>query len=147
MKNFETGGIDMIKIIAGLKGSGKTKKIISQANDSLASAKGNVVFIEKSNQLMYDLDKDIRLVDASEYDLQNYDRFIGFIKGLNAGNYDITHIFIDGLFKIVRTDDPSSFENFITELEGFADKTGIDFYISASLDPKKLTTSAKFLCE
>lgn len=135
----------MIKIVAGLKGSGKTKKIIDQANNTVKTAKGNVVFIEKSNQLMYDLDRDIRLVDASEYNLQNYDRFTGFVKGLHAGNYDITHIYIDGLFKIIKDNTPEDFEVFVKEISEFADKSGIELFISASMDPKDMGDSKKYI--
>ena len=135
----------MIKIVAGLKGSGKTKKIIDDANNTVKTAKGNVVFIEKSNQLMYDLDRNIRLVDASEYSLQNYDRFTGFVKGLHAGNYDITNIYIDGLFKIVKDNTDETFEVFIKEIADFADRTGIEFFISASMDPANMGDSKKFV--
>jgi len=135
----------MIKIVAGLKGSGKTKRIIDQANETVKTAKGNVVFIEKSNQLMYDLDRNIRLVDASEYDLKNYDRFTGFVKGLNAGNYDITNIYIDGLFKIVKDNTPEAFEAFIAEIAEFADKAGIELFISASMDPADMGDSKKYV--
>ncbi len=137
----------MVKIVAGLKGSGKTKKIMSDANATIKTAKGNVVFIEKSNELMYDLDRDIRLIDASQYDLHNYDRFIGFVKGLNAGNYDITHIYIDGLFKIVKDSSSELFETFIAELDLFARKTGIEFFVSASMDPSTMTDSKKYVID
>ena len=83
----------MIKLIVGNKGSGKTKALVSQANAAGEASKGNVVFVEKGMQLQYDLATSVRLVNTEEYDT-------GFLCGILAGNYDITHLFVDGVFKV-----------------------------------------------
>ncbi|MEG1464860.1 MAG: hypothetical protein RSC11_08200, partial [Mucinivorans sp.] len=87
----------MVKVIMGLKGSGKTKQMIDLINTAVASEHGNVVCIERGPKLTYDIHYKIRLVEASQYDLTSFDTLKGFVSGLYAGNYDITHVFIDSL--------------------------------------------------
>ncbi|MEG0878966.1 MAG: hypothetical protein RSF00_09885, partial [Oscillospiraceae bacterium] len=81
----------MVKVIMGLKGSGKTKQMIDLINTAVASEHGNVVCIERGPKLTYDIHYKIRLVEASQYDLTSFDTLKGFVSGLYAGNYDITH--------------------------------------------------------
>lgn len=90
----------MIKLIVGTKGSGKTKTLVSQANAAGEASKGNVVFVEKGMQLQYDLATSVRLVNTEEYGISGFEKFSGFLSGILAGNYDITHMFVDGTFKI-----------------------------------------------
>ena len=90
----------MIKLIVGTKGTGKTKTLVSQANAAGETSKGNVVFIEKGMQLQYDLATSVRLVNTEEYDIFGFEKFTGFVSGILAGNYDITHLYIDGVFKV-----------------------------------------------
>ena len=57
----------MVNLIAGKKGSGKTKDIVNKANDALLSSKGNTIFIDDDNRAMYDLHHDIRFINLSEF--------------------------------------------------------------------------------
>ena len=106
----------MIRVIMGKKGTGKTKQMIDMINQAVQSEHGNVVCIEKGNKLTFDIHYQIRLVDSSEYDVANFTALKGFISGLHAGNYDITHIFIDSLTKIVPTDGYNDVETFLNWL-------------------------------
>ncbi len=90
----------MIKLITGKRGSGKTKILVDNIKEALSNTKGNVVCIEKSMQLTYDIPSSVRLVDVDGYKIDSYDKFYGFISGIIAGNYDITDIFVDGILKI-----------------------------------------------
>ena len=90
----------MITLILGLKGSGKTKKLMAMCNAAIEQSKGNVVFIEKDNTLTYDISHKARLVAAEDYAIKGYDTLYGFIVGMCAGNYDITDIFLDSVLKI-----------------------------------------------
>ena len=92
----------MIRVIMGKKGTGKTKQMIDMINEAVQSEHGNVVCIEKGSKLTFDIHYQIRLVDSSEYDVANFTALKGFISGLHAGNYDITHIFIDSLTKLAQ---------------------------------------------
>ena len=91
----------MVRVIMGVKGTGKTKQMIELINSAVHSENGNVVCIERGPKLTYDIHYKIRLVEASQYDMSSYDFLKGFISGQYAGNYDITELFIDGLLKIV----------------------------------------------
>lgn len=90
----------MIQLIVGNKGSGKTKTLITMANDAVNNSSGNVVCLEKGLKLTYDISHKARLVDTDEYGIDSFNTLYGFIGGLMAGNYDITHIFVDATFKI-----------------------------------------------
>lgn len=90
----------MIKIICGPKGSGKTKQIIATANNAAADAKGHLIFITDTKRYMYDLKRDIRFIDVSDYNVAGEDALCGFIKGAIAGNYDNEYVFVDGAARI-----------------------------------------------
>ena len=124
----------MIRVIMGKKGSGKTKQMINMINEAVQTEHGNVVCIEKGNKLTFDIHYQIRLVESSQYDIANYTALKGFISGLYAGNYDITHIFIDSLTKIVGGDCDNDTENFLDWLSKFADQHNIKFTITISDD-------------
>lgn len=94
----------MIRLIVGKKGSGKTKELIDSANNAIARSKGHVVCIEKGPQMMYNLDVKARLINVDDYRIENYDAMYGFIAGILAANYDVTDIFVDGIFKTVGKD-------------------------------------------
>ena len=102
----------MVRVIMGKKGSGKTKQMIDLINAAVGTEHGNVVCIERNRALTYNIDYNIRLVEASDYDIQSFEFLRGMISGLYAGNYDITHIFIDSLCRVVPCDgDPESEKN------------------------------------
>ena len=122
----------MIRVIVGKKGSGKTKQVIEMINSAVDTEHGNVVGIEKGEKLMLDISHKIRLVEASEYDIADYSAMKGFISGLYAGNYDITHIFIDSLTKILGVECDFETEKFLNWLENFSRKNGIKFTITIS---------------
>ncbi|MEG0019579.1 MAG: hypothetical protein RR846_06770 [Oscillospiraceae bacterium] len=90
----------MIKLIVGKKGAGKTKQMMDMINENLKTVKGNIVCIEKSTQLAYNISTSVRLVDVDEYKIDSYDTFYGFFAGILAGNYDIEQIYVDGILKI-----------------------------------------------
>ena len=119
----------------GVKGSGKTKQLIELINNAAKDEPGNVVCIEANRNMTYDIHYHIRLIDAQEYKLNNYDLFRGFISGLYAGNYDITHVFIDSLTKIVPIENYAETEEFLAWLNNFGEKHNIKFTITISDEP------------
>ncbi|MEG1104540.1 MAG: hypothetical protein RSC96_02320 [Oscillospiraceae bacterium] len=94
----------MIKLIIGGKGSGKTKAMIDMINSAAKTTPGNIVCIEKSMKLTYDIDHAARLIDVDEYKINGYDMLYGFISGILAGNYDIVEVYVDGVLKIGNQD-------------------------------------------
>ena len=124
----------MIQIIMGLKGSGKTKKLIDSINEAVASAQGDVVCIEYGKKLTYDVNYRVRLVDSKEYGIQNLDMLKGFLSGLHAGNFDITNVYIDNLYKTIGTDRAAG-EEFILWCAAFAEANNMNITITVSDDP------------
>ena len=129
----------MVRLIMGVKGSGKTKQLIEMINNAAKDEPGNVVCIEANRDMMYDIHYHIRLIDAKEYKLNNYDSLRGFISGLYAGNYDISHVFIDNLCKIVGIEIGSDVEAILNWLDVFGEKNGIKFTVAVSGDPSEAT--------
>lgn len=125
----------MVKLIMGLKGSGKTKRLVDMVREALAMENGDVVVIEKEKKLTYDIPYQARLIEAGAYDIGSYEFIKGFICGLHSGNYDITHVYVDNFFKIVSNKDPVAFGEFLDWLNGFSAKENIEFVISATVDP------------
>ena len=131
----------MVKVILGLKGSGKTKKLIDSINNSVKNETGSMVCIEKGNALTFDVDYRVRLIDASEYDIGTYTFLRGFISGLHAGNFDITHIFIDHLYKLSGSTDLGETAEFLAWCEKFGEANNMEFTISISDDETKMPES------
>ena len=123
----------MITLILGKKGSGKTKRLIDMCNSAVAASNGNVVFIEKDNNLTYDISHKARLAVAEEYAVKGYDALYGFIAGMCAGNYDITDIFVDSTLKI-GGGDLEGLADFIEKLGDLSKKASTNMVLSISAD-------------
>ena len=125
----------MVELLIGKKGTGKTKALIENVNNALSVAKGNVVFISNdTSSNMYDIKSKVRMADTSEFDIDTYSEFLGFICGIISRDFDITNIYIDGIFKIVASDDLDGFEEFLNKLQEIGKKFNISFVISVSID-------------
>lgn len=132
----------MVKLIMGLKGSGKTKTLVDLVKQAVEVESGNVVCIERNNALTYDIPYTVRLINGGDYGINTFELMKGFLCGLHAGNYDITHIFIDNFFKMVE-DDNEKIAAFLEWLEAFSVKENVKFTISASKDPNEVPDSIK----
>ena len=132
----------MIQVIMGLKGSGKTKKLIDAINAALTHASGDVVCIEYGKKLTYDLNYRVRLVDSKEYSISNSDMLKGFLSGLHAGNFDITNVYIDNLYKTIGTDRANG-EAFVAWCAKFAAANDMNITITISDDPALASESMK----
>ena len=131
----------MVQLIIGLKGSGKTKKLVDMVRDAVNEETGDVVCIEKERKLTFDIPYQARLIDASAYDIGSYEFLRGLICGVHAGNYDITHFFIDNFYKLVNDKSPEALEAFLTWLDRFSQQEKISFVISLSVDATNLPAS------
>ena len=127
----------MIRVIMGLKGSGKTKKLIDSIHETLEHANGDVVCIEYGKQLTYDVNYKVRLVDSKEYAISNSDLLKGFLCGLHAGNFDITHVFVDNLYKTINKPIDAGYEmvdEFLAWAARFAEINNMNLTFSISED-------------
>jgi hypothetical protein len=134
--------IPMIHLIMGLKGSGKTKKMIDAINTAAAEASGNVVCIEYGRKLTYDVTYKVRLVDSKEYGIRSAEMLKGFLSGLHAGNFDITNVFIDNLYKTIGNDIAVA-EDFVAWCAKFASDNNMEITITISEDPETASETVK----
>ena len=118
----------------GIKGSGKTKQLIELVKKAVEDENGDVVCIEKGAKLRYDIPYQVRLIEASQYGFDGYDFLKGFISGLHSANYDITHIFIDSVLRIIGVDLDDRLEEFLDWCESFCACENVKFTITISAE-------------
>ena len=124
----------MVKLIMAATGSGKTKNIIDLVNEAAAQEPGSIVCIAQGNQLNFDISHKARLINVQDYSVSNYSSLLGFVAGIHAGNYDITKIFIDSLYKVACDDKPEDADQFILALDEFSSKHSVEFTVALSGD-------------
>ena len=125
----------MVELLIGKKGTGKTKALIDSVNNAATVAKGNVVFVsDDTRRSMHDIKSKVRMADTKDLALKSYSEFLGFLCGIISRDYDITNIFIAGIFKIVGTDNLDGFEDFLSRLDAIGKSLNISFVISVSID-------------
>ena len=122
----------MLKLIIGVKGTGKTKTLINLVNGALEVTKGDVVCIEKGVKLRYDIKPTARLIDVDEYMVDDAQSLYGFVAGILASNHDVTDLFIDSTLKICKGDLPA-FEVLVTELDKLVEKIGLNMTMTVSM--------------
>lgn len=134
----------MVKLIMGPKGTGKTKALVELVKQATEQENGSVVCIEKDKNLTYDVPHTARLIHASDYSFGSFEFFKGFISGLHAANYDISHVFIDNLFKMFNEEiTADTLKQILDGLDKFGEKEGIEFTVTASGDPSTFDQDIK----
>ena len=132
----------MLKLIIGVKGTGKTKTLINLVNGALEVTKGDVVCIEKGVKLRYDIKPTARLINVEEYMITDAQALYGFIAGILSSNHDVTDLFVDGTLKICGKD-VATFETLAVELDKLASKVGVNLVMTVSLDPETLSENIR----
>ena len=132
----------MINVIIGEKGTGKTARLIEAVHSAENKASGSVVFINKGKRHVLDLSHNVRLVDTEEYAIASYDEFYGFVCGILSQNYDIAHIFVDSITKIV-SDDMVALESFLDRVSVVAEQNNAEIQIILSMNPDDASEGIK----
>ena len=127
----------MIQVIAGKKGSGKTKRLIDLTNTTARDAEHDVIFLDDNNRYMFDVDHKVRFINAEDYHIRNADMFIGFLCGMLSSNFDIGTVFIDAFLNLCHTELPDTGE-VVKKLAELGTKHNVDFVLSLSADPEEL---------
>ena len=122
----------MLKLIIGVKGTGKTKSLINLVNTASAESKGDVVCIEKGVKLRYDVKSSVRLINTEEYFVADTDALYGFIAGILASNHDITDIFVDSALKICNNH-AIAFDGFVELVAKLAEKNRVNIVMTSSI--------------
>ena len=121
----------MIKVVYGPKGTGKTKIIIDEANSKVAGAKGHLIFITNTKRYMYDLHRDIRVIDTNDFMVAGEEALIGFVKGVVAANNDNEYLFIDGAARIAGKE-IKDMAAFYYMLDKISEQNGLTIYVTCS---------------
>ena len=127
----------MRQVIAGKKGSGKTKRLIDLTNTTARDAVHDVIFLDDDNRYMFDVDHKVRFINAEDYHIHTTDMFIGFLGGILSSNYDVGTIFIDAFLKMCHADLADT-EPVVKVLSDLGTKQNVDFVLSLSADPEEL---------
>ena len=132
----------MLKLIIGVKGTGKTKALISMVNTAVDHSHGDVVCIEKGVKLRYDVKYQARLIDTNEYFVSDAQSLYGFVAGIFASNHDVTDLFIDSALKICN-DDAAAFDVFVDKVSALSDKLNINIVMTSSIPVENASETVK----
>ena len=132
----------MIEIISGEKGKGKTKELLNKVNASVVSASGNIVYLDKSQKHMYELNNKVRLINVSEYPIQNCSEFIGFVCGIASQDYDLEQMYLDSFLKIANLEG-QDLEEPLKKLDAISEQFKMNLVISISVEEAELPEFAK----
>ena len=132
----------MLKLIIGVKGTGKTKTLINLVNTAVDRTQGDVVCIEKGANLRYDVKYQARLIDTNEYFVADAQSLYGFVAGIFASNHDVTDLFIDSAFKICNND-LAAFDQFVEEIDALSEKVGVTIVMTASIPVEEASETVK----
>ena len=132
----------MVQLILGKKGKGKTKYLLDKVNSEIKTITGNIVYLDKSAKHMYELNNKVRLIDMSQYMIENNSEFIGFIGGIISQDHDLQQMYFDSFLKISCLDSKDIADT-ITKLEQLSKKFEVDLILSISLDDEDLPDNLK----
>ena len=132
----------MLKLIIGVKGTGKTKALINLVNTAADTSNGDVVCIETGVKLRYDVKYRVRLIDTEEYFVSDAQSLYGFVAGIFASNHDVTDLFIDSALKICGND-AAAFDVFVGEVAALADKLGVKITMTSSIPVEEASDVVK----
>lgn len=133
----------MIEIICGEKGKGKTKVLLDKVNSSIATAAGNVVYLDKSQKHMYELNNKVRLINVVDYPITNCDEFLGFICGIVSQDHDLEEMYLDSFLTIAAIDSDADIVKSIEKLDIISEKYKVRFILSVSKNKVDLPECAK----
>ena len=132
----------MVQLIVGEKGKGKTKVLLDKVNTEVKEANGTLVYLDKSRKHMYELNNKVRLIDMSDYDIQNSSEFLGFLSGVVSQDNDLERMYLDSFIKISRVTD-EAFADVMARLKDMGEKYNVSFVLSVSKDENELPESVK----
>ena len=132
----------MVQLIVGNKGKGKTKQLLDKVNSEVKSITGNIVYLDKSTKHMYELNNKVRLIDVSQFMIENASEFIGFVSGIISQDHDLQQMYLDSFLKISCLEGADITET-VAKLEKVSKATGVDFILSVSKDEGELPEAVK----
>lgn len=125
------------------KGKGKTKELLAKVNHSVAAASGNIVYLDKSQKHMYELNNKVRLINVMDYPIDNCDEFLGFLCGIVSQDHDLEEMYLDSFLTIAFTETDDEIQHAIEKLDIISEKYNVKFILSVSRDESRLPECAK----
>lgn len=132
----------MVQFIVGEKGKGKTKHLLDKVNSEIKAISGSIVYLDKSSKHMYELNNKVRLIDVSQYMIENSDEFIGFICGILSQDHDLQQMYFDSFLRISALEGKDMTDT-IRKLEKISEAFKVDFVLSVSVNEKDLPEEYK----
>lgn len=132
----------MVQLIVGEKGKGKTKHLLDKVNTEIKEVSGNIVYLDKSTKHMYELNNKVRLIDVSDYFIENFSEFIGFVCGIISQDHDLEQMYFDSFLPISKCE-REDFDSVLKKLDKISDKFGVNFVVSVSIPEADLSDFAK----
>ena len=123
----------MLRIVYGAKGSGKTAKLIDEANAMVDKTSGNIVFITYVDRYNFDLNYRIRVINATSFGVGTEEQLAGFVKGVMASNSDIDILYVDGAHRITGKA-VADLSFFYDEIAKASKNSAVEIVLSASTD-------------
>ena len=133
----------MVQLIVGKKGKGKTKQLLNKVNDEIKSTSGSIVYLDKSNKHMFELNNKVRLIDVCSFFIDNFDEFFGFVSGIISQDNDLQQMYFDNFLEISGIGDGGDYVEQIHRLEKIGEKYQIDFVLSVSSDISEVPDELK----
>ncbi len=127
----------MVELIVGKEGKGKTKQLLSRVNEEIKTASGNIVFLDRNDKHMFELNNKVRLVNVADYEFTNCSEFIGFVCGILSQDHDIEKMYIDAIMKVAKLE-KSDLTAVVKRLELIGKKFNVQFTASVTLDASEL---------
>lgn len=132
----------MVQLIVGRKGKGKTKQLLDKVNSEVKDIAGSIVYLDKSTKHMYELNNKVRLIDVSQYMIENSSEFIGFVCGILSQDHDLQQMYFDSFLKIAMLEG-QDISGVVEKLSKVSEAFNVDFILSVSLDEGELPDSLK----
>ena len=133
----------MIEIICGEKGKGKTKELLNKVNSSVKGKEGSIVYLDKSQKHMYELNNQVRLINVMDYPIDNCDEFLGFVCGIVSQDHDLEEMYLDSFLTIASLEEEAAITKAIEKLDIISEKFKVKFLLSVSKNIEQLPECAK----
>ena len=123
----------MVQLIIGNKGRGKTRYLLEKVNSEVKVILGNICYLDKSSKHMFELNNRVRLINVSDFAIENTDQFIGFICGIISQDHDLEQMYFDSFLKIAHLEG-QDITAAIKRIQKIGDMFGVSFIISIAMD-------------
>lgn len=110
--------------------------MIEMANESARDPHGTIYFIDDDNRNIFELDRNVRFVNMETFNIHRIEMLYGFLCGLLSCDYDIEHIYIDGINYLSNLSE-EELQNFLMVLDKLSRNNEVEMLLCWSYDEDK----------